>query len=285
MPALGPIVRTWWIPTLGLVLLLVAVGGLWAVDGGAESIHAAPPSRPGDGTDPGLADRALAAVSTDAATATVLRRGLVRTGYLRSEPDYLGLLTLRAACAGNGRFTLRVRGLPGGVALAEVPVPCGAQPEPVGATFLTGGDITLVEYAIEEVDRATVGSGFAYRVTSSTGDPIIRGDATGDPTAALELSGHAGFGGSDSATDGDGGVFAKRLRLRGRYRLAAACTGSGTLHLEVRGTGHAVDVRCQWPPARQDVDLGTIVRDVDLTYSYTADSIEPTDFAFQMISR
>ncbi|MEV6343313.1 hypothetical protein [Actinoplanes sp. NPDC051851] len=286
-------VKTWWIPALGLALLLVAVGGLVVMGGSGSSTStqaAAPPADggppiPGEGPDPGLVDLALAAVSTDSATAPVLRRGPVRDDYVQSEPNYLGLLTLRAACAGNGKFTLKVRGLPGDVALAEVPVPCSAQPEATNTTFRTPGDYTLVEYALEGVEQASLGSGFAYRVTSSTGEPIIRGDDAGDPTVALDLSGQSGFGGSDSADPGEHGSFGKRLKLSGRYWLAAACTGTGVLRLKIRGTGQEFDVRCQWPPARQDFNLGELDQNVDVLYRYTDSSAEPTDFAFQLISR
>jgi hypothetical protein len=131
-------------------------------------------------------------------------------------------------------------------------------------------------------------AGFAYRITSDTGKPLTPADEKANPTYALHLplnpdpdedTGY-GMGGN---VDADA-TTADTAPLHGRYTLAAACAGIGTLYVQA-GEQKAV-VKCSWPPKRQDFRLGTFSGpDPVVRIVYRSTSRAPADFALQFIPR
>jgi hypothetical protein len=80
----------------------------------------------------------------------------------------------------------------------------------------------------------------------------------------------------------DGERIGDQAPLHGRYKLAAACAGIGTLYLKI-GKQKA-SVKCSWPPRRQDVRLARFSgSEPQISYEYRSTSAFPADFFLQFL--
>lgn len=105
----------------------------------------------------------------------------VMNNFEATHGHYPGELVVRAACAGTGSFELYVdsqmkkRGR--SERLAELKVPCSAEPVPVSVPLTMVPGAAVRTFRIHEAPETTVGeAGFAYQVHSASGEPV-----TGEP--------------------------------------------------------------------------------------------------------
>jgi hypothetical protein len=251
----------------------------------------------------GVADRAVTA--SNPGPAVFSRRGPVDGLFDATEQIFLGEINLQVACAGTGSVTLLVRGNPGPESgtterpeLARLTAPCSAEPLPAGTSFVLGQFLNLT---VELVDAGSARgrAGFAYRATSDTGEPESRSSDSNNPTSALglpeELPPGSGWGGGVDVT---GRSSTDWQPLKGHFRLALACAGTGSLHVTVRLARSAADpegtvtgtkkfdATCEYPPKRQDFVVGSIPgRQVKLSWRYDSASPAPADVAYQFLPR
>jgi hypothetical protein len=243
------------------------------------------------GTDPGTSDsdywtgiaheRLPAAKSTPA----IDRAGPVVEAYTETMPNFLGELTLWLSCAGAGRITLMVSTVPYGEAGNGPPIEearasadCTPDAVPVRTSFV--GHMGSKNFLIQLTDSGTAAgrAGFAYRVTSDTGKPILESDEM-NPLTVLHLTSDAGLG-MGVLLPADGERVGDRIPLHGHYKLAAACAGIGTLYVKI-GKQKA-SVRCSWPPTRQDIKLARI-SEPQISYEFRSTSAFPADFYLQFV--
>ncbi|MFI5842488.1 hypothetical protein ACIA8K_22550 [Catenuloplanes sp. NPDC051500] len=195
-------------------------------------------------------------------TVVIAESGQADAGYTRSFPAYLGNLTVQVSCAGTGRLTLVVDGVPEAatgqrdpVEQTRVTTECGT--EPTGTLFAVGRGVDGLTVRLDDV---AAGAAFAYRITTDTGVPITPGDPAADPVATLAASGVEATGHHLWVAPSSG--FHDQTPLdAGTYRLVIACAGAGTLRVEFVGVdGTAVtagqETACGWP-ARQAIFTGT----------------------------
>jgi hypothetical protein len=244
----------------------------------------------------GVADRAVNA--SNPGPAVFARRGPVTGGETATEQIYLGEINLQLACAGTGSVTLLVRGTPGSennttkrTEVARLTAQCSAEPLPAGTKFVLG---QFLDITVELVDTGSArgNAGFAYRATSDTGRPAARGGLGNDPQDALQLSNDLPAG---SGWGGGGDLIGRRVetgfeRLDGDFRLAVACAGTGTLHVEVRPARKTTaaktrSVVCRYPPQREDLVLGVVRDEVTLSLRYESSSPAPARIAYQVLPR
>ncbi|GAA0461860.1 hypothetical protein Aca07nite_74450 [Actinoplanes capillaceus] len=253
-----------------------------------------PPKRELPANPVELTQTAKAALGTSATPAAVEGATELTPAWSASSDIYHGVLTLAATCAGTGEFTLLVIGRPGSesqrtepVELARLKVPCSKRPVPVQTEFEMAGVIGI-DYKISDSTVAPRSAGFAYRVTSDTGAPLIKGDDKANPTAALKLTSDKGFGSGGSTSAGRGG-FKDDLpsHVGVDFKILAACTGHGTLEVEIlKKSGKVVDtvrVPCSWPPKRFDFRPARGSGDLYYRISYDATEGESTDFMVQFV--
>jgi hypothetical protein len=236
-----------------------------------------------------LAERAHAKLATQAPQPAIDRQGPVTAVYRQDSSVYLGTLTLWLACAGSGRITLVVQGLPSSESDLPSPyemtrssVTCTEDPVPVRAAIGTADAMTGLVFELADSAGAAGRAGFAYRVTSSTGAPLSPQDGSADPTGALNLTSDAGYG---VGVNFRAGIhYADKVPLHGRYTLAGACAGTGTLYGTVHG--RPFKLKCQWPPKRHDIRLPAIYDSTaKLTLDYRAAEADPVQVAIQFIPR
>ncbi|GGN57105.1 hypothetical protein GCM10010112_09590 [Actinoplanes lobatus] len=273
---------------LAAVLVLAVVGGVLVRK------PAPGPSLPADPVR--LTQTAKVALGTSTLPAAVEKAAEVTPNWSSSSPVYHGELTLRAACAGAGEITLAVIGNPGSESsqtepfeLARLKVPCSQRPEPVETAFEPSGAINL-DYKIVESTIASRSAGFAYRLTSDTGKPFAMGDDQANPTAALHLTSDEGFGtGGSLSARRPGWKDDLPSHVGGDFRILAACTGDGTLVVEIlKKSGKVVDtvrVPCHWPPKRYDFEPARGTGDLYYRISYKHITMPSTDFAVQFVPK
>jgi len=240
----------------------------------------------------GLAHARLPSISATPAFDT---QSPVSARYNHAVANYLGELTLWLACAGQGEMTLVGTGKPFGeagdgppVELTRAAAVCSADPTPVRATFTTSTAYQGMTFRLVDADSAAGRAGFAYRITSDTGKPLTPTDDEANPTTALHLpldgdpdedTGY-GFGGSIDVDQ----VHQDTSPLHGRYTLAAACGGIGTLYVQV-GKQRVV-VKCSWPPVRKDFRLQPFSGpDPKTRLVYRSTSAAGASFALQFLPR
>lgn len=244
-----------------------------------------------------LAAQAHAALGKAPSTPAVDRQAAVNQNYSQASSRYLGGLTLSAACAGDGSFTLVVSGIPGSestssehVELARITVPCAADPKPVSTDFAADHTYVNLGYELEDITPGTDSSaGFAYRIVSDTGEPLTDQDDGANPTAALHLTSDAGYGAGLPMNGGEDQEDVLPSHVTGKIRIAVACAGTGQLRVMLLTSSGGVlgsySTVCGWPPERQDFLPPRLSGTVRYRLSLTSHSEAPADVAIQFIPR
>jgi hypothetical protein len=236
---------------------------------------------------PDLAARAHAALPASAVPAAVEDQGTVRAAYRKYSSSFLGELTLWLACAGDGRITLVVSGAPYAESgttepreLFRAPAECADEPVPARSVLPAYGQM---QNLIFDLAGTTGTGGFAYRITSDTGEPLAEGSLDGNPAEALPRT-DDGFsvGGYVHAGESfDGGP----APLKGRYTLMGACNGTGTMYLTIGDQKE--QMRCSWPPKRHDFRLGKYFTGEErvLTVEYRSTSTAASQYVLNFVPR
>ncbi|MBW6432748.1 hypothetical protein KZ829_03205 [Actinoplanes hulinensis] len=273
---------------LAAVVVLAVVGGVFVRK------PAPPPLPPADPVQ--LTQTAKVALGTSTMPTAVEKAAEVTPNWSASSAVYFGVLTLHAACAGTGKITLAVMGNPGSesqltepIELARLKVPCSERPEPVRTDFEMGGVIGI-DYKIVENATAPRSAGFAFRLTSDTGEPLTVTDSRANARNALNLTSDKGFGVGGGKTAGPRGWKDDLPSHVGTdFRILAACTGHGTLVVEIlKKSGKAVDtvrVPCHWPPKRYDFESTRGSGDLYYRISYDHTAGSSTDLAVQFVPK
>ncbi|MFF5075625.1 hypothetical protein ACFY36_01125 [Actinoplanes sp. NPDC000266] len=248
-----------------------------------------PASSPAAISPAGAADAAEALLPPVKGASVIEARGPVEAGYRDVRPSYLGRLTLTANCVGDGTITLTVTAI--GNAEAGLPQPrevaratAACADDPVAAEVSFDGDPSWDRFVLELADSGSAAgrAGFAYRMTSDAGRPVTAGDMP-SPSQALHLTSDAGYGVGSDVSPG-GSHYAGSLQERGRYTMAAACVGAGTLDLRVGE--RRTTVNCSYSPSRHDSAVewksGT-APEIHVEYHSTATA--PARWAAQFIPR
>jgi hypothetical protein len=177
--------------------------------------------------------------------------GSTDLAYRKSLPVFLGNLTMEVACAGDGRLTLLIEGVPGAetgettpVEQARTTAQCSGQPMAASSSFAVSSSIGGLTARIVVTGGV---SDFAYRLASDTGRPLTADDPDADPVAAL--------GTVDGTVYDEPRVEPGAARSLGGTdpgRLTFACAGNGTAELELRtldGTKTTArhELGCGWP--------------------------------------
>ncbi|GAA4921921.1 hypothetical protein [Actinoplanes utahensis] len=285
--------------------VVLATAAVFAVLGGVVTWIApsSPPPTPPAATPvdlPGAAKAALGPVTAPAAVA-VAQQAAVKSTWKATSASHLGELTLRAACAGTGTMTLIVDGIPGGESLEKEPVevtrlklPCTDRPEPATERYVLGQGFTTVEYRIEDAADAEGRAVFAFRVTVETGKPL---DGSGDDSYAIsalrltEEQSNTGYGFGSPIDENRSHEEEVPSRFGTRFRVMTACTGIGTLTIELRQAGgklvDTTTATCRWPAKRYDWEpargSGKLV--LHVAYQPTTDSRAGADFMIQLEKR
>ncbi len=288
------------------VTVIAVAGGIAATASRPEHAYSSPSSAP-------LQDQELGVLATTARLATLADspaknafadHGVVDSAYRSIRPTYHGELTLRAACAGTGTVTLVVRGSTGSegdnavVRLAEMALSCQPDPAVHSRTFLAENYANII-VELSDTEGARHRAGFAYRVTSDTGDPVENGTGRDNPTAALDLPTKipaGSFGGSGSLTTSSEQRMSDWHTMNGRYELLVACTGLGIMQLKVEVATEKKNpassvvntipatVACSYPAKRRRISLGTFQnREVRMSYSYQSTSPASGRIAYQFM--
>jgi hypothetical protein len=285
--------------------VLSAAASVLAVAGGVAVVQQQPPSPPAavTSTPTTFTPTASAPVVTDPeGLAKVAQSKLtgenpavdvalpVQAGYREEHGNFLGDLTLQAACAGPGRFELTVDGQANRKTewrlVKKMWVTCSADPVPVSTTFAMTSPYAYYRFRLANVVTNAENnrkSGFAYRITSNTGVPI-RGDGTPmeifNADRKLDLAGRRVRSAADGRTRISPPAFELAPQLKtGRYTLIAKCAGTGTALFVVRQGGKTVtDLRvpCAWPAGPQrEVALGLLDKTATVHTGY--ESTTPAD--------
>ncbi|HWS33910.1 MAG TPA: hypothetical protein VN408_14355 [Actinoplanes sp.] len=185
----------------------------------------------------------------------------VQAGYRVEHGKYQGRLMLRVACAGSGRFTLTVDAHDPTVEwrkIAQVKVECSGQPVPASTTFTMVASSPIHRMRLADAMTSNGKAGFAYQVTSATGEPL-----TGDPEPTddynpdrqLDLGGREPeFEGTARLGRGKPYIMTGPTRNSDTYLLLTRCTGTGTVTVAVRNGGKdvlTVDTPCGSPAGPQ----------------------------------
>jgi hypothetical protein len=278
------------VASLAAVVTLALLGGAFArmaVPGPERKEQ--PPATPLE-----LSRTAKAALGHPAGPVAFEKEAEAEPGWSTSSPRYLGELTLLAACAGTGQLTLAVIGTPGSESLSTDPVevtrldvPCAEHPLPVTTRFVIEGFVN-VDYKLL---HSPAGAGFAFRVTSVTGEPLTDQNDEANTTSALHLTEEQSMNGYGlgAAVGYDRRVFQDELPswIGGRFKVFTACAGLGSIKVQIlRAGGKVVDtetVPCQWPPKRHDWAPARGIGDlrIRITYLPKTDSRAPVSFAVQ----
>lgn len=192
----------------------------------------------------------------------------VTAGYSRQYATYVGNLTFELACAGKGRITLVIEGIPNKETGESAPVEqaratavCSADPARSAVRFSASKAISYLVVRLADGTDAIGHAGFAYRLTSDAGVLMKPDDKRADPGAVLPTTGEAVEAKSDLMWVHPIDLHMTELpRLTpGTYQLAAACGGSGVATIQVRSGNRVLvnhDVPCQWQPKRADIAVG-----------------------------
>ncbi|GGN88388.1 hypothetical protein GCM10010112_71830 [Actinoplanes lobatus] len=181
--------------------VLVIAGGITVATGNRS---AAPPTATTPSTEPtptpafqqaDIARQAL--IDGQHGTPVIDVAEQVFNNYRLDHGNYPGELILRAACAGTGEFMLYVDSQKNRKTnwkrIVELQVPCSAEPVAVSVPFTMTEGAAHHRFQMSEAPDFTDGqAGFAYQVTSKTGEPIT-GDREPadefDPDRRLNLAG------------------------------------------------------------------------------------------------
>ncbi|GAA1600602.1 hypothetical protein [Actinoplanes couchii] len=243
-----------------------------------------------------LVQQARNALGEATGPVAVEKSGEVRKGWSYSGDSYLGEQTLTLVCAGAGSVTLAITGTPVSENPSQDPIDiswqvatCSDKPVTVQSQYMSGPGLGSIEYTIVAVS----GTGaFAFRVlTTDTGEPMTTADNRANPTAALHLTeqeSNSQFG-MIASVPADG-TFAEELPawIGGRFTVAAACAGLGTLKVAVKQArdGKTVDtweLPCRWPPKRYDWKpaRGVGALELHVEFEESTESLDDADFSFQ----
>ncbi|SNY26163.1 hypothetical protein [Paractinoplanes atraurantiacus] len=238
----------------------------------------------------GAADAAEALLPPTKAARVFEGGGAVESGYHEVRPSYLGRLTLAVNCVGDGKITLAVAAIGTAEAGSAQPREVGratadCADDPVAAEVSFDGDPSWDRIALDLVDAESAAgrAGFAYRMTTDAGRPVTAGNLP-SPSEALRLTSDAGYGVGSDVSPGSGSQYAGSLQERGRYTVAAACVGSGTLDLRVGDV--RTTINCSFSPSRHDsaVDWNSgPAPEISVEYHSTATA--PARWAAQFIPR
>jgi hypothetical protein len=279
-------------------LILITAVAVLAVVGGAAGLvprshreQAVSGPLPVDRLDrlAALAHQRVAAA--DPGTPAIDVQAPVRVTFARDSSPYAGGLSLSLACAGAGSITLVVQSTAGSEGnyakqeLTRVVAPCAADPVPVSATF-SAGQARNLNFSLVDSEGAAYQAGFAFRVTSDTGEPMAPDDSRLDATEALDPS-HGTNGVIGLAGEGRQSYLDEEADLNGDYTVGVACAGAGTLRFEMwtpnggRLLGK-VDVPCRYPAVRRDLHLRQQHRHgISLILQYDSTSVAPARVAWQ----
>jgi hypothetical protein len=186
-----------------------------------------------------------------------------------------------------GRITLIVSTVPGGeegngppIEVTRASADCTPDAVPVRSSFIGHMGSKNFLFQLTDSDTAAGRAGFAYRVTSDTGKPMLESDEL-NPATVLHLRSDAEFG-MGVLLPADRERIGDQISLHGRYQLAAACAGIGTLYVKIGK--QAASVKCSWPPKRQDFKLARFSADKSqISYEFRSTSAFPADGYLQLI--
>jgi hypothetical protein len=222
----------------------------------------------------------------------------VQAGYREEHGNFLGDLTLQAACAGPGRFELTVDGQTTRATewrlVRKMWVTCSADPVPVSTTFAMTAPYAYYRFRLANVATNAVDnskSGFAYRITSNTGVPI-RGDLTHleifNADRRLVITGRDVKSAATQRVRRSKPQFNMSPRMAtGQYSLVARCAGTGTALFVVRQAGKIVknvEVPCAWPGGTQtETPLGLLDRTATIAIGYESSTPADALVAFALV--
>ncbi|WP_433828289.1 hypothetical protein ACQP2E_02595 [Actinoplanes sp. CA-015351] len=224
---------------------------------------------------------------TDDAIAAIDVAAPVSTDYgADQKTQYLGNLTLRLACAGEGQITLVIQGRRNPITpwaeTARVTASCAVDPVPAETLFAMAGPIGEYRFRLIDSERADGQAGFAYRVTSDTGEPVDASkwmNSAIDPFSAIKVNGRKSLNGGTMRFGVTEPVMVEGPGLReARYRLAVACAGWGTALVEVHLRGKIVastSFECEWPAGQKEIEVGRIDEAATLHLGYRSE--KPAD--------
>ncbi|MEV6299221.1 hypothetical protein AB0M02_07430 [Actinoplanes sp. NPDC051861] len=229
-----------------------------------------------------VAQRKLAETSTGT-TVVDVASPVIKDYEREQKKHYLGNLTLRLACAGQGRITFAVMSVRNSFGTwgehVRLSADCATDPVPAETVFaMTGSE----HYQFRLIESTTApGAGFAFRITADTGTPIDAKDwnRTVDPQRALELDNRTVKAATSMRTRVMEPGFVEAPGVaEGRYRIAMACAGAGTAILVIRLDGRTVaraELECTWQITQKEFEVGNVDERVTTALGYRSD--KPAD--------
>jgi hypothetical protein len=276
--------------------MLSAAAAVLAVTGGIAVLDRRPTTPTVVSASPLPSVTTIAPVATDPkALAKIAQRALtgenpaidvavpVEAGYRKEHGDFIGDLTLQAACAGPGRFELTVDGQENRTTewrlIRKMWVQCSADPVPVSTEFAMTSPYSYYRFRLANVATNLENnrkSGFAYRITSNTGVPISGQDTPNkifNVDRRLDLAGRNVMSAASSRSRrAEPGFHSAPQLPTGRYILVVKCSGTGTALLVVRQAGKVVtnfEAPCAWPGGTQvETPLGRLDKTATVSKGY-----------------